>query len=94
MIRLLEDGVSDSEGDEAVEGCCAFRCPDEGHAFLKEVEKGLSNVSKAGDKGAMIPKDAECGSHFFNGFQGPGPLCNPGNFTGVDAESFAIEQEA
>ena len=90
----MEDGVSDSKGDEAVEGCCAFQCPDEGHTFLKEVEKGLSDVSKAEDKGTMIPKDAKHGSHFFNGFQGLEPLCDSGNFTGVDAESFAIKQKA
>ena len=37
VVGLMEDRVSSCEGNEAVEGSGAGGCPDEVHAFLKEV---------------------------------------------------------
>ena len=42
----------------------------------------------------VVSEDAKRGSHFFDGFQNLGPFSNTGNFARIDAEGFAIEQEA
>ena len=37
MIRLSQDRVGGGESDEMIEGCSAFRRPDERYSFLKKV---------------------------------------------------------
>ena len=80
--------------NETVEGCGAFRSPDEGCTFLEEVQEGASDVRKPGDEGAMIPEDSQRRSHLFNGFQYSGPFCKTRNFARVNAEGFAVKQES
>ena len=46
------------EVNEAVKGCSALRGPDEGCAFLEEIEERVSDVCEPGDEGAMISEDS------------------------------------
>jgi hypothetical protein len=52
--------------NEVVEGFGAFRGPDEGCAFLEEVQERASDIRESGDEGAMVPEDSQCRPDFFN----------------------------
>ena len=42
----------------------------------------------------MVSEDAKHRLHFFNGLQNSGPFSDTGNFAGINAEGFTVEQEA
>ena len=94
MVGLSEYGVGGGKVNETVQGRGAFRSPDEGCAFLKEIQKGASDFRKTRDEGAMIAEDSQRRPHFFNGLQHPRPFCDARDFAGIDAEGVAIEQES
>ena len=94
VIRLSENRVGGGKVDKTVKSRGAFRGPDEGGSFLKEIQERASDIREPGDKGAMISEDSQCGSYFLNGFQYTGPFGDARDFARVDAKGFAIKQES
>ena len=91
MVRLPEDRVGGGKVNKTVEGRGAFRGPDEGCPFLKEIQERASDIRKARDEGTMVSKDAQHGSYFFDGFQYAGPFSDARDFARVNAKGFAIK---
>jgi hypothetical protein len=84
-VGLLEDGVTQNNLFELLDGCCTVGGPDKGYILLCQFCQGFRNVGEIVDKGSLIAKDAECASNLFDSSKLFGPSGQAVPFRWVDA---------